>query len=72
MSITAVARLNEIRPVSEDQTQLIFGAAYGDHEENKEWAKWTPVLQIFMVVRDEVLPQFGDIGTEYLLTFDKR
>lgn len=51
-----------------DQVQLAFGVTAD--ELNKEWAKYTPSLNIQMTVTPEVADQFEQ-GSAYRLTFEK-
>ena len=67
--ITAVATLNT-KSLSQGSTQLIFAADYKD-EANKDWAAFTPNLQLNMHVKPSVADKF-DLGKTYLLTFEER
>jgi hypothetical protein len=67
--ITAVASLYTKGESHDGQTPLSFGADYND-ERNKEWAKYTPGLNISMTVLDSVAEQF-ERGGRYLITFER-
>lgn len=69
--ITAVAKLYAKNPATDDsQTQLVFNADYND-ERNKEWARWTPALNLSMHVLNSVAAKF-ELNENYLLTFEKQ
>lgn len=50
---TAKVRCTAKSPAGEGQTRLGFSADYAEGR-NAEWAKYTPVLSLTMVVLDEV------------------
>ena len=68
MKTTAVATLSTKKDAGNEQMTLFFCADYND-ERNKEWARWTPVLNVHMNVLDSVAEQFTQ-GGRYLLTFE--
>lgn len=69
MKTTAVAKLYTKGASSSDgQTALHFQADYND-ERNKEWSKYTPILNLQMTVLDSVAEHFN-LGGRYLLTFE--
>ena len=67
MSITAKARVTGKTPNTDGQTNLNFGANYVSGL-NQEWAKYTPILNITMVVLDSVAENF-EVGQAFTLTF---
>lgn len=67
MAITAKAKVTSKTPNTDGQTNLNFGADYSD-DRNKEWAKYTPILNITMVVLDSVAENF-ELGQAFTLTF---
>ena len=71
--ITAVAVLQTkvtTESGSGSNTVLQFAADYKDAR-NKEWAYYTPSLNLQMTVRPEVADQF-DLQGHYLLSFEKQ
>lgn len=67
MNITAKAKVTSKTPNTEGQMNLNFGADYSD-DRNKEWAKYTPILNVTMVVLDSVAENF-ELGQSFTLTF---
>lgn len=67
MSVTAKIKVTGKTPISDNQTTLIFGVDYSD-DRNKEWARFTPILNLSLVVLDSVAEQF-DLGQPFTLTF---
>lgn len=49
------------------QANVTFGADYND-DRNKEWAKWTPALNLAMTLNGEVGDRFEQ-GKKYTLQF---
>lgn len=71
--ITAVATLESMADVGNEQQHLTFRAIYDDSSNaiNKEWAKYTPALSVSMVVIDSVAENFL-VGKPYVLTFEEQ
>lgn len=66
--MTAKVRLQSKQDFQGDQVQLNFAPDYSD-DRNKEWAKYTPALNLKMTVKIEV----GDkhrVGDNYTLVFE--
>lgn len=71
MAITAkvtVARKQATAASGDGETDLVFSADYADGR-NKEWAKYTPSLELRMRVKDSVAEQF-EPGQAFTLTFE--
>jgi hypothetical protein len=71
MSITAKIKVTGKTPVTDGQTTLNFLPDYLTDEgkaQNKEWAKYTPCLQLSMTVLDSIAEQF-EPGQPFTLTF---
>ena len=78
MAVTAKVKIYEISPgfgdgnapVPEAQS-VKFTADYQD-ERNKEWAHYTPAINVGMTVRSEVVKAAGwTVGKAYTLTFEE-
>jgi hypothetical protein len=71
MAITAkvqVARKEVTAAAADGETDLVFSADYADGR-NKEWAKYTPGLDLRMRVKNSVAEQFN-VGDAFTLTFE--
>jgi hypothetical protein len=71
MAITAkvaVARKQQTAAGTDGETDLVFSADYADGR-NKEWAKYTPSLELRMRVKNSVAEKF-DLGQAFVLTFE--
>lgn len=71
MAITAkvqVARKERTAAGTDGETDLVFSADYADGQ-NKEWAKYTPSLDLRMRVKDDVAEQF-ELGQAFTLLFE--
>jgi hypothetical protein len=68
MRTTAKVTVARKEDAGDDQTQLTFSADYADGR-NKEWAKYTPYLQVVMVVKNSVAEHF-EVGGRFILTFE--
>lgn len=69
MAITAKVRCNSSTEINE-QVQYVFAADYMTDDGkavNAEWAKYTPVLNLTIVVKPEVA---FEVGQSYTLTFE--
>ena len=64
--ITAKVKL-AVRTTDGESVSLTFTADYAD-ERNKEWAKYTPYLNLTMGVKPEIAEKF-EVGTAYTLQF---
>lgn len=53
-----------------EQVQLYFQADYDD-ERNKEWAKYTPVLNLSFTVRSDAVAASFEVGDTFTATLDK-
>lgn len=53
-----------------EQVQLDFQADYDD-ERNKEWAKYTPVLNLSFTVRSDAAAASFEVGDTFTATLDK-
>jgi len=77
MAVTAKVQIYEISPGFGDGNSPVpeaqsvkFSADYQD-ERNKEWAHYTPAIQVLMTVRSEVVQSAGwKVGDRFTLTFD--
>lgn len=69
MATTAKIFLSGKTQMSDGQTSLNFTADYADGA-NKEWAKYTPALQMAMTVLDEVAADW-EFGDHFTLVFEK-
>ena len=67
MNTTAKIKVTSKTPNTDGQTNLNFGADYSD-DRNKEWAKYTPIINVTMVVLDSVAEHFY-VGQPFTLTF---
>jgi hypothetical protein len=68
-STTAKVFLAGKTELRDGQTGLVFSADYND-DANKEWAKYTPSLNLTMTVLNEVADGW-EYGDKFTLTFDK-
>ncbi len=68
-AITAKVFLSSKSSAGDGQTLLSFTPDYADGA-NKEWAKYTPSLNLTMTVLDEVAEQFGEPLAKFTLTFE--
>ena len=67
MDVNAKVKVNRKTPIGDGQTTLVFGVDYSD-DRNKEWAKFTPILNLSLVVLDSVAGNF-EVGQPFTLTF---
>jgi hypothetical protein len=67
VNTTAKVMLARKSSVDSGETELVFSADYAD-ERNKEWAKYTPSLDLRMRVLDKVAEHFMP-GQAFTLTF---
>ncbi len=65
ISITAKIKVTGKNPIGDNQTTLRFGVNYTD-DKNKEWARFTPILNFSIVVRDSVAKKF-ELNRPYIL-----
>lgn len=68
-SVTAKVFLSNRVDVDAEQTKLDFYADYNDGR-NKEWAKYTPALNLTMTVKKEIADKHFPTGGHFTLTFD--
>jgi hypothetical protein len=68
MSATLVVKPTNKTEAGEGQIRIDFYAPY-DNPANKEWAKYTPALQLSFVVKDEEVASNFVVGQEYVVTF---
>jgi hypothetical protein len=68
MKTTAKVALARKEEAGDDQFQLTFSADYAD-ERNKEWAKYTPYLNLVMTVKSTVADHF-QLGDRFTLVFE--
>jgi hypothetical protein len=68
MAITAKVAVARKDSVGSGETDLVFSADYADGR-NKEWAKYTPSLELRMRVLDSVAEQFNP-GQPFVITFE--
>lgn len=68
MAITAKIQVARKDVVTPDETDLVFSADYADGR-NKEWAKYTPGLDLRMRVKSDVGDRFN-LGDAFTLTFE--
>lgn len=66
--MTAKIRLQSKVDFQEDQQQLTFAPDYAD-DRNKEWAKYTPALNLTMTVKTEVGDRLA-VGDNFTLVFE--
>jgi hypothetical protein len=66
--MTAKVRLQSKTDFQGDQQQLVFAPDYAD-DRNKEWAKYTPALNLTMTVKSEVGSKHH-VGDNYTLVFE--
>lgn len=69
MATTFKIKCTHKESVGSEQTQVRCEAIYND-DKNKEWAKFTPSLQLGFVVKDSVA-DFWVVGNSYLLTAEE-
>lgn len=70
MATTLKLKLASKSDAGSGQTRLVFQADYDD-EKNKEWAKYTPVLNLDFVVLNEVSVAQHEVGTTYTATLEE-
>lgn len=68
MATTAKVAVARKDSAGDGETDLVFSADYADGR-NKEWAKYTPSLDMRMRVKNSVAEQFSP-GQAFLLTFE--
>lgn len=68
MATTAKVTVVRKDPMTGGETDLVFGADYADGR-NKEWAKYTPALDLRMRVLSGVAEQF-EVGQAFVLTLE--
>lgn len=68
--VTAVVKLYAKETKAPNGVFLAFNADYSN-DQNKEWAKFTPSMNLGMTVKEEVADLF-DFNETYLLTFEKQ
>jgi len=66
--MTAKVRLQSRQQFQDDQQMLTFAPDYSD-DRNKEWAKYTPALNLTMTVKDEVGNKLT-VGDNFTLVFE--
>ena len=66
--ITAKVRVQGKTAFQDDQTMLTFAPDYADGH-NKEWAKYTPALNLTMTVMNKVAEYFA-VGDNFTLVFE--
>jgi hypothetical protein len=66
--MTAKVRLQSKTDSQDGQQQLTFAPDYAD-DRNKEWAKYTPALNLTMTVKSEVGDKHA-IGDNFTLIFE--
>jgi hypothetical protein len=66
--MTAKIRLQSKQDFQDDQTQLTFAPDYSD-DRNKEWAKYTPALNLTMTVMTEIGDKHS-VGDNFTLVFE--
>jgi hypothetical protein len=69
MSVTAKIKVqSKTNEHSPESYQITFAPDYQDGR-NVEWSKYTPALNLSMVIKNEVAVNF-EVGQSYTLTFD--
>lgn len=69
--VTAKIKCTAVEPtVGDDTVSVYFGADYDNNEANKEWSKYTPALNIAMVLKGGVAEHFN-AGDTFDLLFVK-
>lgn len=67
---TAKVFLSGKTPLTDGQTSLVFTADYAEGA-NKEWAKYTPALQMNMTVLSDIPLAQSEYGDRFTLTFHR-
>lgn len=68
--VSAKVKVSNVGAAQDGQCVVNFTADYDD-ERNKEWAKYTPALNITMTVLESVVEQHFRNGTAWTLLFER-